>query len=178
MTHSRTTVCGAIAGAATSLQALPDLPGWFRACATIVASAALIALGLHAADCPPNCPGTDPQGRRLGGQGPRFLAGVLVVLVLAAAICLAALASGCTTVYARSHSRTGEGTNRVDKSGVLYGVTFFDSGQVLGKTKVALDTATNGTWPAGISTAGLDQHASSTGMVTIIQNFPKVVPVP
>jgi len=61
---------------------------------------------------------------------------------------------------------------------VLYGVTFFDSGQVLGKTKVALDTATNGTWPAGISTAGLDQHASSTGMVTIIQNFPKVVPVP
>ena len=72
----------------------------------------------------------------------------------------------------------GEGTNRVDKSGVLYGVTFFDSGQVLGKTRVAMDSATNGTWPAGISIAGFDQHASSTGAVTIIQNFPKMVPVP
>jgi hypothetical protein len=102
MTRSRTTVCGAIAGAATALQALPDLPGWFRACATIVASAALIALGLHAADCPPNCPGTDPRGRRLGGQGTRFLAGVLVVLALAAAICLA-LPEPCSAVKRRCH---------------------------------------------------------------------------
>ena len=178
MKQSRTTLWGAVGGAATAIQAVPDLASWLRITAIVVAAMAFGGLGYHATDCPAMCPGTDAQGRRLGAGPSTFIAGLLVLLGLAAAVIVVSCCTGCTALVARSYVKSGSGTNQVHKGGTLYGVTFFDSGQVLGKTKVSYEAATNGTWPPEISTAGVTQQATSTGLVTIIQNFPKMVPVP
>jgi hypothetical protein len=121
---------------------------------------------------------TQDSGLQTQDSGPAPpVVGLLVLGALALAVVLACC-TGCTLMYARSHASQGQGTNRVDKSGLLYGITFFDSGQVLGKTRVAMESTTNGMWAGGISTAGLTQQATSSNVVTIIQNFPKMVPVP
>jgi hypothetical protein len=178
MKNSRTTLWGAIGGAATALQALPELPTWFRVSAIILGALAFAGLGYHATDCPPNCAGTDARGRRLGPVPASLVSGLIIMLLLTASLCAAVIFSGCTTVVIRSHSDSGSGTNAVNKGATLWGITFFDSGQVLGKTRATYEAATNGTWAPEISTAGLSQQASSTGVVTIIQNFPKMAPVP
>jgi hypothetical protein len=178
MKKSRTTLRGAIGGAATALQALPELPTWFRVSAIVVGAVAFAGLGYHATDCPPNCAGTDARGRRLGPVPASLVMGLLIMVVLTASLCAAVLFSGCTALVIRSHNSSGSGTNRVTKGATVYGLTFFDSGQVLGKTRATYEAATNGTWAPEISTAGVSQQASSTGVVTIIQNFPKMVPVP
>ena len=178
MTKSRTTTWGAIGGAATALQALPDLPSWLRACLIVLGALAFILLGYHATDCPANCPGTDRYGRRLGNAATDAIIGPLIIVWLLGSLCLAVIAAGCTAMCARSSTESGSGTNRVEKTASICGVTFFDSGQVLGRTRVSYIGNTNDSSPPGISTAGFTQQSSSTGLVTIIQNFPKVVPVP
>ncbi|HVM46949.1 MAG TPA: hypothetical protein VMU04_02930 [Candidatus Acidoferrum sp.] len=176
MTRSKTTLCGALGGAATALQALPDLPGWLRAALIISAAAAFILLGYHATDCPPNCPGTDKYGRRLGNPAADMIAGPLILLLFIGLLSALVLCAGCTAMWARSYTQAGAGTNRVEKGGAICGVTLFDSGQVLGRTRVTYLGGTNDTAQAGISTAGFSQQSSSTGLVTIIQTFGTAVP--
>jgi hypothetical protein len=178
MTPSRTTLWGAIAGTSTLITAIPDIPGWLKAVCIVMTALGITALGFHSSDCPPNCPGTDPNGAPRRGVDPRTASLLFGLAALTAATCAVLGLSGCTAMRARTAIDTGEGTNHVRRVGTLTGITFFDSGQILGKTRVTVETSTNGVWPAEVSTAGLTQQASSTGMVTIIQNFPKMVPVP
>jgi hypothetical protein len=178
MTPSRTTLWGAIAGTSTLITAIPDIPGWLKAVCIVVTALGITALGFHSSDCPPNCPGTDAAGHRRTPPAPGPLSLLCAIAAAATVLWLLLGLTGCTAMRARTAIDTGEGTNHVRRVGTLTGITFFDSGQILGKTRVTVEGSTNGTWPAEVSTAGLTQQASSTGMVTIIQNFPKMVPVP
>jgi len=174
---SRTTLWGAIAGASTAAQTIPELAGWPRVLLMLVAGIALGALGYHATECPANCPGTDQDGRPRVARGVSVAAGVLIVLALTAVIAFAALTSGCTALVAHSYLKEGS-TNTAPKRGAtLYGVSFFDSGPVLGKTRLTYESATNGQWAPAIGTAGWTQSASPTGTVMILQQFSGVAPL-
>ena len=178
MTPSQTTFWGAVAGAATAAQALPNLPWYVRAGAAILAGLALGALGYHSSDCPPNCPGTDSLGKRRLPSAGNALAGILLAGGILLALTLVVMACGCTALYGHAYQR-GDGTNAVAKAGAtLYGVTFFDSGQVLGKARLAFDSGTNGRSAGSVAMSGVQQSSSSTGVVTIIQQFQGMTPIP
>lgn len=92
MRPSKTTLAGTSAAVCYSAAQVPSLPQWLRTCFEIGAAVSLATLGLHASDCPANCPGTGPDGQpRARAQQiklPIFCAGVLAVFFL--------LTAGCT----------------------------------------------------------------------------------
>ena len=175
MNISRTTISGAIAGAATAAQAVPNLPPLLHAGLAIAAGAALGALGLHASGCPPNCPGTDETGRLRPGP-VRALRDALMVFAILAAVALAA--TGCAFVHASSRDAVTVGTNSLPRKASFTGIAFFDSSQSLSKARVTYEGSTNGAWAPGICMSGLNQTSSSTGAVTIIQQFRGMLPAP
>ena len=176
MTPSQTTFWGAVAGASMAAQAIPSLPPLAHTVALVASGLATGALGYHAAECPPNCPGTDTLGKRRVPAAGNIIAGIVMVGGLLLALAFVCMASGCTAIYGHAYEKA-DATNMPKKGATLYGFTILDSGQVLGRTRLAFESATNGQWAPGVATAGFQQQSSSTGMVTIIQQFENLAPV-
>ena len=176
MTPSQTTFWGAVAGASMAAQAIPSLPPLAHTVAIVASGLATGALGYHAAECPANCPGTDTLGKRRVPAAGNILAAIVMVGGLLLALAFAVMASGCTAIYGHAYEK-GDATNNVPKKGAtLYGFTILDSGQVLGKTRLTYEAVSNGWYAPGVGTAGFQQTSSSTGVVTIIQQFGNLVP--
>lgn len=92
MKPSKTTLYGTTAAISYAAAQVPSLPGWMRTGFEVGAAVSMAMLGRHAADCPANCPGTGPDGRR--PADPRQLrlpitaAGILVATALMLCACV------------------------------------------------------------------------------------------
>lgn len=93
MTTSPTTIYGTTAASLLAAGQIPAFPPWLTMTLHVLAAVSLGLLGYHAADCPPNCPGTDQDGYRREDPRQRKLPITFLLLLILAAFPLA----GCVT---------------------------------------------------------------------------------
>jgi hypothetical protein len=92
MKRSRTTYSGRVAALALAASQTPHLPHWAGFTMAIVGAIAVAYLGHCASDCPPNCPGTYPDGTRRDDTNQLRFRTVGLVALAAGGLALA----GCT----------------------------------------------------------------------------------
>jgi len=93
MKTSKTTVAGTTAATCYAVSQVPGLPEWLTISFRCGAAISIAMLGIHATDCPPNCPGTDSRGRIL----PPKSVLTIPILALLFLIVIVIVESGCTT---------------------------------------------------------------------------------